>query len=254
MMVDDSVGVVTSKVVLDSGEIHCCGVDVVGPEGWHDRPARPDEPLGRRRWITRATHPMEGDGGTAESEPAEVDAGIGCCMMYRRADALEVGGYDTRWSPVWFDDVDLCLKIRVLGRKVFYLPDVRVIHHFTGRREAEPWHARLKPRRLRRALMRRTGKHLPFPLRDAIERRFVVDTDMHFSKSQVLLLRRHLASWQEKWGWDARNPDMAEVQRRWGDTEVCWALDPARRAAGERILAAYEPRRRELDSQFMAAV
>jgi hypothetical protein len=52
-------------------------------------------------------------------------------------------------------------------------------------------------------------------------------------------LAHHYAYWREKWGFDMLNPDMDEVLRRYGDTEVCWAYDPARRAAGEEILAAW---------------
>lgn len=40
----------------------------------------------------------------------------------------------------------------------------------------------------------------------------------------------------EKWGFDLLNPDLDELQRRWGHTEVGWRSDPARRRAGEEIL------------------
>ena len=46
---------------------------------------------------------------------------------------VELGGYDPGWAPVWFDDLDLTMCMRREGLKVFYLPDVRVIHH-SGRR------------------------------------------------------------------------------------------------------------------------
>jgi hypothetical protein len=36
------------------------------------------------------------------------------------------------------------------------------------------------------------------------------------------------------------NPDLDAVQARWGSTEVCWNLNPDMRAAGQRIIAAYE--------------
>lgn len=49
--------------------------------------------------------------------------------MFRRADALAVGGYDEAFAPVWFDDIDLSLSICGLGRKVLYTPAVRVVHH-----------------------------------------------------------------------------------------------------------------------------
>src|SRR2546429_3473013 len=231
MTFDELVGVVTPKVVFDWGEIHTCGVDIVVPDGWHERGASPTEPIGRRHWIGRTgNHPREGTGGAVEQEIAEVDAGMGACMMYRRDDALAVGGYDDEWSPVWFDDADLCLKIRVLGRKAFYLPDVRVIHHFRGRRDAEGGLARLHPRRVAHALGRRTLGRLPHGVRRAIESRWDVDLQWIYSRDQCARLRHHLAYWQLKWGWDARNPDMAEIKRRWGDTEICWASDPTRRA------------------------
>ena len=31
MLLDEAVGVVTGKVIFDSGDIHACGVDVIGP-------------------------------------------------------------------------------------------------------------------------------------------------------------------------------------------------------------------------------
>lgn len=232
---DDAVGVVTAKVVMDSGVLHACGVNLIGPSGLHDRPARIAEPVGRRRWHHRMERVAEGEGGDAERRVAEVDAGIGCCMMYRREDALAVGGYDEGFSPVWFDDLDLCLSIRALGRKAFYLPDVRVLHHL-GARPAPP----LRPRSFARALARRGAGMLSTGLRERFERDSGVDLDMRYSREQRARLRHHYAFWREKWGWDPVNPDMNELERRWGGTELWWAGDPDRRGAGERIVRAYE--------------
>ncbi len=239
MTLDDAVGVVSPKVVFDNGMLNACGVDVVSPSGWHARPMRPAEPIGRRRWLARTVDVPEGEGGDAEHRLAEVDSGIGCCMMYRREDAVAVGGYDSRYAPVWFDDVDLCLSIRARGRKVFYLPDVRVIHHFGSRRGPDGPLARFRPVRLARAFIRRTGGRLPYRVGAVIERRIDIDLEMRYTRAQRARLRHHYAYWREKWGWDARNPDMDEIQRRWGGTEIWWARDPERRAAGERIVAAY---------------
>jgi GT2 family glycosyltransferase len=246
ILLDDLVGVVTAKVIFESGYLHCCGVNVVGPWGWYERASTPGEPVGRRQWLNRSgSRPLEGEIPAVEDHAAEVDSGIGCCMMYRREDALAVGGYDEEWSPVWFDDVDLCLKIRTLGRKVFYTPDVRAIHHFGVRWERKTLRDKLGPRRVKRAILRRIGKRLPHSAGRAIERRFDIDLLGYFTKEQCARLRHHHRYWEEKWGWDARNPDMDEVLRRWGDTEICWATDPERRAAGERIAAAYNARRGE---------
>src|SRR3954453_4858864 len=155
MLVDDRGGVVTGKVGFDSGGLQCWGVNVVSPAGWHERPMMPSEPVGERRFLNRVRdRPQEGGGGQAERRPAEVDSGIGCCMMYRRDAALEAGGYDEHYSPVWFDDVDLCIAIRRLGLKAFCLPDVRAIHHFAARGGE---HRRADLRTMRAAAIRNTA-------------------------------------------------------------------------------------------------
>ncbi len=237
MDVDDAVGVVTGKVVFDSGELHACGVNVVADSGWEAR----TRPAGGR--VIRARRPVqEGEGGAIEQRVAEVDSGVGCFMMYRREDALSLGGYDPEWSPVWFDDVDLCLGIRRLGRKCFYLPEVRVVHSYDGRRP-EKLRERLRPQRVARGAVRQIWRRVPFKIRDAVESRSDLDLFGRNTKEQRALLRHHHAYWRSKWGWDPRNPHPEEIQRRWGGTEICWATDPERRRAGERIVEAFELRR-----------
>jgi SAM-dependent methyltransferase len=56
-------------------------------------------------------------------------------------------------------------------------------------------------------------------------------------------LEHHYAYFESKWGWSMLNPDMDAVRRRWGDTELCWATDRARKAAGEELAAAYNAHR-----------
>jgi hypothetical protein len=141
--------------------------------------------------------------------------------------------------------VDPCIKIRQRGRKVFYTPEVRVIHHFGPRWERDLASSRWTPRRIRRSLVRRVGMRLPHRLGRAIEHRLDMDFLGYFTREQCARLRHHHRYWRTKWGWDARNPDMSAVERRWGGTEICWATDPDRRAAGERIVEAYYARRDE---------
>jgi GT2 family glycosyltransferase len=228
---DGAVGVVTGKIVFDWGEIHTCGVDVVGSMGFHDRGAAITEPVGRRTYHQRVQRFREDDC-TACDSIAEVDGGIGCCMMYRRDVALEVGGYDKRWAPVWFDDLDLTMCIRRHGLKVFYLPEVRVVHH-VGRRIADEAIAR----RVAITTRRRIGATLPANLRRRISQRLGLDLP---PRQIWARLKHHYAYWQEKWGFDMLNPDMPAVLERWGGTEVCWRYDPELRDAGERIVAAYQ--------------
>ena len=56
------------------------------------------EPEGRRTYHQRVVRRREDDCAACDAV-AEVDGGIGCCMMYRRDVALELGGYDPGWAP-----------------------------------------------------------------------------------------------------------------------------------------------------------
>jgi len=235
---DERVGVVTGKVVFDHGEIQACGVNLVGPEGFHDRPSEITEHPGRRRWHHRVRRFEEG---TREEERAvaEVDSGIGCCMAYRRADALSVGGYDTGFSPLWFDDLDLCMAIRRMGKKVFFTPEARVVHRFGMRRrrasEASGLAGRARERAWRMAAG--VGRVLAPATRTAVMRRVGLDRPRPEHRDR---LRHHYAYWERKWGWHPLNPDMAALVRRHGGSEVCWALEPELAAAGREIAERYE--------------
>ncbi len=216
---DARVGAATARVVFDWGDLHACGIEVTGPEGLHDRGAEVAEPIGRRTYHGRVLRRREGEGEVCR-RAAEVDGGLGCCMIYRREAALEAGGYDPGFAPVWFDDLDLTLSLRRLGLKVFCLPEVRVVHHVGERigRSDSP--------------LRRVATRLPKAARMGLARaRPARPSPEHRSR-----LVHHYAYWREKWGFDMLNPDVAELQRRWGSTEVGWRTDPAMRRAGEEIL------------------
>jgi O-antigen biosynthesis protein len=50
------------------------------------------------------------------------------CIAVRKATYDEVGGFDPELR-ITFNDVDLCLRIGVLGYRSVYTPDVRLLHH-----------------------------------------------------------------------------------------------------------------------------
>jgi len=132
---------------------------------------------------------------------------------------------------VWFDDLDLTVGIRRHGLKVFYLPEVRVIHHVGRRIQGEP-----TLKRARKTVRTKVGSVLPAHVRRRISHRLGADRP---PREQWERIQRHYAYWEGKWGWNMLNPDLEAVRARWGDTEICWRLDPARRAAGEAIVAAF---------------
>lgn len=44
----------------------------------------------------------------------------------------DIGGFDESYSPAYYEDVDLCFKIRARGLKIFYCPDSTIIHHLSA--------------------------------------------------------------------------------------------------------------------------
>ncbi len=58
---------------------------------------------------------------------AEVMWATGACMLIRRADYWRVGGLDGRFFA-HNEEIDLCWRLRNLGRKVFCVPQSKVFH------------------------------------------------------------------------------------------------------------------------------
>jgi len=48
-----------------------------------------------------------------------VDYVSGACLMMRRADFLEIGGFDPVFSPAYYEDTDLCMRLVTKGKKVY---------------------------------------------------------------------------------------------------------------------------------------
>jgi N-acetylglucosaminyl-diphospho-decaprenol L-rhamnosyltransferase len=62
-------------------------------------------------------------------EPIDVEQPAAACLMIRRDVFDAVGGMDERFGPAWFEDVDLCRRIRARGWRIALVPDARVEHH-----------------------------------------------------------------------------------------------------------------------------
>ena len=50
------------------------------------------------------------------------------CWLLRRQAWVELGGFDTRFYPAWFEDVDFCKRIQTTRWQVFYFPHLPFIH------------------------------------------------------------------------------------------------------------------------------
>ncbi|QDM22626.1 glycosyltransferase [Tardiphaga sp. vice154] len=113
-LADPEVGAVGAKLVWPSGVIQHGGV-VLGPSfaaahAGNDR--------------------MDGDAGYADMLRVahECSAVTAACLLLRRSDYLAVGGMDEIRFPVAFNDVDLCLKLRQLGRRIVFTPHATLLH------------------------------------------------------------------------------------------------------------------------------
>jgi N-acetylglucosaminyl-diphospho-decaprenol L-rhamnosyltransferase len=62
------------------------------------------------------------------SQQQEVEQPAGACFAIKRTTFEEIGGFDERFFPVWFEDVDLCKRLRDQGATILYCPDARFRH------------------------------------------------------------------------------------------------------------------------------
>jgi GT2 family glycosyltransferase/glycosyltransferase involved in cell wall biosynthesis len=59
----------------------------------------------------------------------EVDYCSAASLLIRKKLFDELGGFDRRYSPAYYEDIDVCFGVRSLGYKVLFQPMSRVIHY-----------------------------------------------------------------------------------------------------------------------------
>jgi GT2 family glycosyltransferase len=59
----------------------------------------------------------------------EVDYCSGACIMLKTELFHELGGFDTLYSPAYYEDTDMAFKVRAKGLKVRVQPRATVVHH-----------------------------------------------------------------------------------------------------------------------------
>ena len=58
----------------------------------------------------------------------DVDQPAGAFLMFSREIWEKLGGLDEAFHPLWFEDVDFCLRIRQTGRRIRYIPGAVARH------------------------------------------------------------------------------------------------------------------------------
>lgn len=77
----------------------------------------PGNPLNRGYRVAASTAKID-----------EVDQPAGAFLMVNRNAWAEVGGFDEQFYPVWFEDVDFCLRLRKWGYRVLFHPGASARH------------------------------------------------------------------------------------------------------------------------------
>jgi N-acetylglucosaminyl-diphospho-decaprenol L-rhamnosyltransferase len=84
------------------------------------------------------------------SKSADVDQPAGAFLMIQKTVWNRLGGFDERFHPLWFEDVDFCKRAAQAGYKIRFVPGVRAAHkggHSVNRlsagRKATLWYGSL---------------------------------------------------------------------------------------------------------------
>jgi len=59
---------------------------------------------------------------------AECDYVSGACLAIERERFEALGGFDTHYAPAYYEDTDLCFKVRAEGLKVYVQPAATIVH------------------------------------------------------------------------------------------------------------------------------
>jgi GT2 family glycosyltransferase len=90
-----------------------------------------------------------------------LDYASAACLLVRRSAFIAVGGFDPRFAPVYYEDVDLCLALGAAGGRVVYQPR-SVVEHVRGASSGAVKAAQVeRNRRLLRARWRRVLDRRP---------------------------------------------------------------------------------------------
>jgi O-antigen biosynthesis protein len=108
---DSSVGAVGSMFLYPDGRIQEAG-GIVWKTGEAYHYGWRESPSDRKYNFTR-----------------EVDYCSAASLLVRKSLFDTLGGFDRRYAPAFYEDVDLCFGVRSLGHKVIFQPQSRVIHY-----------------------------------------------------------------------------------------------------------------------------
>jgi O-antigen biosynthesis protein len=118
---DETVGAVGSRILFPDGRLQEAGVVI-----WSDASCYP---LGRG----------DAPGALSYSYARTVDYASANGLLVRRSTFESAGGFDERYFPGYYEDVDLCMTIRHrLGQRIAYEPRSVILHHESATANRDP--------------------------------------------------------------------------------------------------------------------
>jgi O-antigen biosynthesis protein len=149
----------------------------------------------------------------------EVDYCSGACVMVPRSLFWELGGFDSQFTPAYYEDTDLAFKIRHAGHKVIYQPHARIIHHEgltsgTSLESGVKSYQRVNQSKFRRRWSERLEFHPPPPPPDSDPNIYIQNLEVA-SRNQVLVIDHRLPS-PDRDGGSLRMMEMIRAVHRRG--------------------------------------
>lgn len=90
--------------------------------------------------IVRRRPPLAQDA-ASKGGAREVEQIVGACLFVRREAYAQVGGFDPAYF-MYFEDIDLCIRLRQAGWRIWFLPEARITHHLGA--SSRDWQGRAR--------------------------------------------------------------------------------------------------------------
>jgi N-acetylglucosaminyl-diphospho-decaprenol L-rhamnosyltransferase len=114
--------------------------------------------LPRSEWGAYRVHDLPQD------RPSSVDQPMASAFLLRAAALEQIGLFDEQF-PLFFNDVDLCYRLKQAGWEILYDPRVKVVHAGgAGTRQVRPQAILLSHEGLRRFYKKHYRERLPWPI------------------------------------------------------------------------------------------
>jgi len=108
---DQEIGITGAKLIYPDGQLQeAGGIIFSDASGWnYGRYQNLDDPRFNQNRVA--------------------DYCSGACLMIKKSLWHQLGGFDLRYAPAYYEDTDLCFAARQAGYLVYYCHEAQVIHH-----------------------------------------------------------------------------------------------------------------------------